>query len=145
MNTLVVKIVWAALTLSQLMYAAVLFIVPGSGNPGPTLPLWIPAIVAGLVSLFIFTTRLSYLNLTTLFARSEPAQAAPKAFVFYIVCWALNESLAMFGFVLAFTSTHQLGDFLPYLGAGLILNVIMFPKLDLHVREAEARRAAGQA
>jgi hypothetical protein len=136
--------VWGALTLSQVLYGLVLLTTPQAAAPTEPLPLWIPAIGSGLVSLSLFATRLSYLKLQALFAGSPPLQATQRAFVFYIVCWAMNESVAIFGFVNAFISTHQFSDFLPYLAASVALNIVMFPKLDLHLREAEARQALQQ-
>src|SRR5579885_2734927 len=138
MQTKIVKLIWFALTLSQFLYGFIVYINPAtaSGPVGSPLPLWIPAAISGLISLGLFTTRLSGQALERVFSQNPLKVAFGRVFVLYIICWAMNESITLFGFVTAFTFTHSLDSFIPFAAAGVALNVLMFPRLDRFAKAA---------
>jgi hypothetical protein len=138
----VLKIVWLFLVLSQVMYGVVIYIAPNnslvSSNP---LPLWIPAAMWAGVSLALFSIRLTPTALAKRFAELPPRVAMQKTYVLYIICWALNESVSLFGFVTAFAFTHDIKDFIPFMLAGIALDIVMFPRLEAHVQAAMTRES----
>ena len=141
MNTKIIKVIWLALTLSQFLYGFIVYISPAPANApiGQPLPLWAPAIVSGLISVGIFSSRLTGSALERLFSQTPAKVAFGRVFVLYIICWAMNESITLFGFVTAFTFTHTIDGFIPFAAAGVALNVVMFPRLDRFVQQALSR------
>jgi len=133
----VMKVIWGAFTFSQLIYLYVIYTLQKSGapaNPNSQLQLWGPAIFDGLISIVVFWKNLSAAGLTKLFDGVDPKLAAGKAFPLYIICWGLNESVSVMGFVTAFHGDKSPMTLAPYTVAGVILNLFMFPKIDKFLR-----------
>jgi len=61
-------------------------------------------------------------------AGSSAVQVLQKSFPFFIICWVLNESIVIDGFVASFVVSKSITVFWPYLGLGLLLNFFMMPK-----------------
>jgi len=146
-QSLFLKLIWFALTFSHLLYVATAYLLisgaPYPGSPGAAaIPLWLPALAFGLASLMTFGWSLRREKLDFLFQHYTTELALPRIFVRYIICWALNEVVTLLGFVHVFFD-HDLAGILPYVGAGLLLNIIMFPRHDAAIRRAQARRDAG--
>lgn len=132
------KFIWGALTFSQLMYLVVLTASANSlrsrAEDAAHLDRATFAMIAAtmaLVSLALRAKLLSAERLTSAVAsESEPTRARIRivrlAFVPNILNWALNESVSILGFVLAFVNREP-ALFYPHLAAGILLNLLMFP------------------
>jgi hypothetical protein len=82
-----------------------------------------------VVSLALFWIKLRADSIDkTLATAASPALGLGRVFVSYIICWALNEVVVLMGFVQSFVFVKTLDAYLPFLGAGLILNILMFPR-----------------
>ncbi len=121
---LTAKIIWAALNFSILIYGYVLFTVgkvSGIFAPqGELLPLEMLAMGANLIALGVF-----------FFHKNSvvPQKDFQKKFTGYILCWAMNEAIVIFGFVAVFTSENGNGFFyVTNLAVALIGNLLTFPK-----------------
>lgn len=56
-------------------------------------------------------------------------------FIPYVICWALNESIVLIGFVMAYVFNDGY-EIVPFTLAGLLLHVQMYPKLEQIVNKA---------
>jgi hypothetical protein len=131
----VFKVIWGALLLSQLFYGMVLVIVPpsrGGGLDPSALTLFLgiaAALAAG--SLVLLTQLLNRQKIAEAFRDRPVPLALARLFVPYVLCWALNETVTLLGFVWAFLRAEaRLQAFAPFLVAGLLLQILAFPRVD---------------
>ena len=121
---MVAKIVWGALCMSLLVYGVALFFTgkltsialpTTTERPIEMLALMAPTLL--LVTLFMYRTQV------------PKAKTHAERFPKQIICWALNESVAMLGFVATFLSPEGNGYFaIANIAAALVANILMFPK-----------------
>lgn len=118
----IAKIVWGALQMSILLYGFVLhtlgklviFVMPTQPSMIDLLALVAPTIL--VVNLLLFRKRLSV------------ARTHQEYFSAHIVYWALNESIAVFGFIASFMSVEGNGFFYVANAAiAIIANLRAFP------------------
>lgn len=83
---------------------------------------------------------ISQLSLLTSFDRKRYCLAA-DLFLPFVLNLALNESVALLGFVLALPS-RDIGVYIPFVGAGLLLNVYMRPNLNQLMERCEQWRVS---
>ncbi len=106
--------------MSQLFYTYVAMYVmqPTSGDhpSNTTFPYFVGvAVAAGLLSTAIFGLK------------TRRTLSLQRAYPMYVVNWALNESVAVMGFVTAITIGPN-DRMLQVLGASLVLNMVMMPR-----------------
>ncbi len=121
---MVSRMLWGALCLSTLIYGFVLFTtgkVSGVFFPqGELLPVEMAAMAMNLVALGVF-----------FFHKNSvvPQKDFQKKFPGYIVCWAMNESIAIVGFVAVFITETGNGFFyVTNVAVALISNLLTLPK-----------------
>lgn len=118
------RIVWAALTMSMFMYGFALFTTGKLsraeeliGVPSAIQYIALLANVIGLVTFFIYKNKV------------VTERDFEKRFPLYIVCWALNESIVLLGFIAVFLTDDGNGlIYLTNLLIGFSSNVLCFPK-----------------
>jgi len=121
---IVAKIVWGALCGSLLMYAVALIatgkiatisLPTTTERPIEMLALMAPTLL--LLTLFIFRTQV------------PKAKTHAERFPKQVICWALNEFVAILGFIATFLSPESNGYFaVANIAAALVANILMFPK-----------------
>ena len=141
-NPAVLKMIWIALTATQFMYAGLLKLVqfPQTETAIDTNLLLGVAAVTGAISIGMYYRSLRMDALREKFAHTSPEKAFGSAFVSYIICWAMNETVAVMGFMKARISGGGLEAMLPLLFAGVVLNFIMFPRAEPLMKEAIDRK-----
>lgn len=118
------RIVWAALTMSMFMSGFALFTTGKLsraeeliGVPSAIQYIALLANVIGLVTFFIYKNKV------------VTERDFEKRFPLYIVCWALNESIVLLGFIAVFLTDDGNGlIYLTNLLIGFSSNVLCFPK-----------------
>lgn len=118
------RIVWGALTMSMFMYGFVLFTTGKLSRAEeltsvPTAIQYIALLanVIGLVTFYIYKNKVI------------TERDFEKRFPLYIVCWALNESIVLFGFIAVFLTDDGNGlIYLTNLLIGFSSNILCFPK-----------------
>lgn len=117
------RIVWAALTFSMVLYGFVLFTLQKATSfniPESYTSLEIVALSSGLMLL------------VTLWIHEKKVKPEPemnKRFTWYVMCWALNETMVVIAFAATFISEN--GNAFIYVTnfiLALMGNLIMFPK-----------------
>lgn len=102
------------------------------------------SVTMGITSLFIRFYLLSEDRLRKLATDLRAKDTAPEKLVarfvqhwisMNLLAWGLNESIASFGVIIA-KLTHSAGAALPLALAGLILNLLMVPRLDRVISKA---------
>lgn len=124
------KIIWIALTASQLIYAALIYLQP-SDLPPPTgsVSLWMMAIPCAVASLGIFLKKLNREAIIAAYsAHGNASGAVKKLLPLYVICWALNEAIVLYGFVEVYAFHQPVIRFHALLAAGLLLNLFMAPR-----------------
>ncbi len=118
------RIVWAALTISGIIYGFILFTlgkVQGISMPAGDLDtLQIAAIGANLIAFVTF-----YFHKD----RIVPNRDFQKKFTGYVLCWALNETIVIAGFLAVFTS--ESGNAFFYVSNAAVAisaNLLTFPR-----------------
>ena len=140
-RTLVPKVIWGALALSQFMYLFVLHTMQAKWTANEALtvdPLFSKlmtgaAAFLGLMSIALFRKFLSTAPLRQRVRVDGPLKTINSTFVFHIVCWALNEAVCLNGFLLGVIN-QDATRFYPFLVAGLFLQFSMFPRLDAAIK-----------
>lgn len=122
------RIVWSALFLSQLLFVYVLQQTPEmKGLGGGPLTLFVEdgtMTPIYMVALLVFAA--SILVPKVVFA-TQVKKAMPNPFFLpFVLRMALNESLALMGFVVAMQS-QMLSTALPFMGVALLRHLAMFP------------------
>lgn len=117
------KILWIALTMSILIYGVMLYLVKKDvvfTFPDTYSPLELVALMANLILFVTFGIHEKVVKKTT---------DLQKKTSLYIVCWALNEVIAILAFVAVFTASpgHML-IFAVNVMTALFGNLIMFPR-----------------
>lgn len=123
-NDLVPKIVWGGLVSSLFLYGAVLVIT------GKVQSVFLPTSLARpLEMVALFAPMILVVNVLLLKSRLGKATSAQQAFTCYVTSWAINETIAIFGFIATFTSPEGNGYFaLVNIFAALVGDFLMFPK-----------------
>ena len=121
---MVSRIIWAALSFSTLIYGFVLFTtgkVSGIFVPqGGLLPIEMVAMGVNIIALAVF---FFYKNSVA------PVKEFEKKFSGYVICWALNESIAIVGFLAVFMSDSGNGFFyVTNVAVALTGNLLTFPR-----------------
>ncbi len=121
---MVARIIWAALSFSTLLYGFVLFTtgkVSGVFVPeGELLPIEILAMGANLIALAVFFFHKNSV---------APMKDFQKKFSGYIICWAMNESIAIIGFLAVFMSESGNGFYyVTNVAVALTGNLLTFPR-----------------
>lgn len=168
-STLVLKLMWLALTASIFLYVLASWMSIGAGaaewrgtsaaGPMPIV-LGVLALSDAALSFYAYTFLLAPTRLAKRLAKNtspekiatnretgvvdparadriraldpqeQPLAALPaKLFAPYIIVWSLNESVAIFGLVLAFT-TDTVYFILPFAAVAVLLNLAMYPRID---------------
>lgn len=118
------RILWAALTMSMFIYGFVLFTTGMISHieelsNAPT-PIQLVALFSNVIVLGVYFL---YKN------KVQPERNIQRRFPFYIVCWALNESVAIMGFVAVFmTNDGNAALYVMNLAIALVGNILTFPK-----------------
>ncbi len=123
---IVARMLWGALTFSMIIYGVVLFItgkVSAVALPsGELQPIEMIALAANGTAIAVY---MFYKNSV------ETQATIEKRFTGYIICWALNESIVLFGFVAVFIGGSGNAFFyLANLMVALTGNLLTFPKKD---------------
>lgn len=117
-------ILWGALSFSTLLYGFVLY------TTGKVSGVFIPQ--SELTPLETVALAMNFVALLVLFVHKNnvvPQKDFQKKFIGYILCWALNESIAIFGFVAVFTSEGGNAFFyVTNLAVALTSNIFTFPR-----------------
>ncbi len=123
-NDLVPKIVWGGLVSSLFLYGAVLIIT------GKVQVVALPtSLVRPLEMIALITPMILVVNLLLLKLRLAKATNGQQAFTCYVTSWAINETIAIFGFIATFTSPEGNGYFaMVNIFAALVGDFLMFPK-----------------
>ena len=121
---MVARILWAALSFSTLIYGFVLFTtgkVSGVFVPqGELLPIEMVAMGINVVAIGVFIFHKNMVAPQKDFQRKLPG---------YIICWAMNESIAIIGFLAVFLSESGNGFFyLTNVAVALTGNLLTFPR-----------------
>jgi hypothetical protein len=133
-----IRILWAALTASQVFYAVPLLLAGPSQGADPVFTdqvrtgFRVAGALAALASILLFRSKLmpDALDRAVRDAARDGvpvAKVQAQAFVVQVICLALNESIALMGFVQALP-THDVRIMAPWLASGLVLNLLMFPR-----------------
>lgn len=120
---MVSRIIWVALTVSLHIYMVIAFLVHKDATPVAlegSLGIVLSLAAASMGGMSLFFRNRS-------FPQGTPVTVDQKWFTAHVISWALNESVAILGFVLAFL-THEPMRILPFFAGALALNLIMFPK-----------------
>jgi hypothetical protein len=170
----ILKVIWAGLTGSILVYSAVIYAIPGIGSAslggGQSLSIVFVALAVGSGSASVFlralllsenrvrkqleqpidaqqlstdkqTGQLNEAKLRKIESLGEFEQKLLLLLNWYfvpnIICWGLNESIAVFGLVLVLLEGNP-SSVIPFAGAALLLNFSMFPKFDVLVDKARS-------
>jgi hypothetical protein len=136
------RIIWLALTVSQLMLVAVVFMIPHqigavtSSDTEATVDVVrrvAPFVGAALLLASVILSKLGGVKLKASRPAidQDPAHAAvvsggARAMFLLIVRGALHEAIVVFGFILAFLSRDPM-QVLPYFAAGFLSNLCIFP------------------
>jgi len=125
----VLMILWVAMLCALGMYFYIMQVAAREIEPGLEGRLWsiflaLAGVLAG-VTLYLRMARIG-----GLLSKAIPLSEAEfgKLRTYYIVCFALAESVGLYGFVLYFMGS-TLTATLPFFGAGLLLFVICFPRV----------------
>ncbi len=123
-NPAVLKIIWVALSFSILLYGLVLFQLQKmtffSQPTGPLEPLEMAALGYNFMAIVTFI-----IHRTVIVKKKDLSQK----FTLYILCWALNESIAVIAFAATFVSVSGNSFFfLTNATVALTANVLTFPK-----------------
>ncbi len=121
---LTARILWVALSFSTLLYGFVLYSagkVSGVFIPQNDLaPIEMAALAMNFVALLVLSFHKN---------KVVPQKDFQKKITGYILCWALNESIAIFGFAAVFTSESGNAFFyVTNLAVALTSNVFTFPR-----------------
>ncbi len=121
---IVSRIIWGALSFSTLIYGFVLFTtgkVSGVLVPqGELLPIEMAAMGANLIALAVFFFHKNSV---------APIKDFQKKFTGYVMCWAMNESIAIIGFLAVFMSETGNGFFyVTNVAVALTGNILTFPR-----------------
>lgn len=118
------RMIWGALIMAGFMYGFVLFTTGKVSRiempSGELTPFEMMAIAANLIAVVTFFFHKD---------RIQPTREFQKKFVLYILCWALNESIVIMGFMAVFLS--ESGNAFYYvtnLVVALTANILTFPK-----------------
>ena len=132
MATATNRIIWAALVASLFVYGAVAFVVAASRPPAEAPS---PRLLAALLGVVALTTGLATIMirgrmLVVPIARGELDPRSPsggqRAFVPYILCLALTESIGLYGLVLSLLAGNARWS-LPFLAVALALMLVHRP------------------
>lgn len=125
------RIIWAALLASVAMYLAVLAVLIAEPSAVPV------NVDVGLLRSAFWAICVVVLGVILFFRRAlpsldaDPARAtsptADAAFTIYVMCWALADSIALFGLTLGFLS-RRLEEALPFLVVAVALLVWQRPR-----------------
>jgi hypothetical protein len=123
-NDLKAKIVWGGLVSSLFLYGAILYLTGKLQTvffPAAfTRPLELMAIAAPILLIF---------NVFILKSSLSKAQTPEQTLSAYITSWALNESIAIFGFIATFTSPEGNAYFaMVNIFSALVGDFLMLPK-----------------
>ncbi len=123
-NDLTAKIVWGGLVSSLFLYGAVLFIT------GKVKAVFLPTTLTSPFEIIALCVPvILVVNVLLLKSRLSKATTAKQAFTVYVTSWAINESIAMFGFIATFISPEGNGYFaIVNIFAALVGDFLMFPK-----------------
>lgn len=133
-----VRMLWFAMTMAQVAFLAIAFVVPPAGNGAPPLALVgamaVAALSIGGASVVVPTLlrpkveeRLSVLAADPAQDRAALRQAVLSGLlpVFLVGC-ALSEAVSVLGLALAFQGANP-GVFVPFVAAGVMLLAMRFP------------------
>ena len=118
------RLLWGALTFSAIIYGFLLFTTGKISTffipKGELLPIQILALASNILGVITF-----YLHKD----RILPTREFSKRFPIYIICWAINESITVLGFVAVFLANDGNGFYyLTNLTITLLANALTFPK-----------------
>lgn len=141
------RLVYVVLLSSVLLYLAVaMFAVepdnPPAGSTGLLVPLAALAALVGVATPFVRRALLPPLATQGPAPAEMPSRTSQRLMIAAIVGWALSESVALFGLVLAFT-TRNVAVMPPFVAGSLLLFAAFAPRRSL-VEDA-ARAAAADA
>jgi hypothetical protein len=137
------RIIWSALTMSQVMLIAVVFLLSqqlgaGSGKgidvSVETLAGVAPFLAAGLLLASVIVSKFGGVDLKASrpavdrkLEKDRPLMINARALGILIVRGALHEAIVILGFVLAFTMREPT-QILPYFVVGFVANLLIFPR-----------------
>jgi hypothetical protein len=137
------RIIWSALTMSQVMLIAVVFLFSqqlgaGSGKgidvSVETLAGVAPFLAAGLLLASVIVSKFGGVDLKASrpavdrkLEKDRPLMINARALGILIVRGALHEAIVILGFVLAFTMREPT-QILPYFVVGFVANLLIFPR-----------------
>lgn len=128
-NITIFRILWSAIFISVLILGSLAYFhmnEPIEPKPSAlTLPFAVVAIMDALVSLGLGKYLLSE-NYLKRFKGSAPQSALARTLPLYLISLAINESVAILGFVLAKTQGASLNEWSPFILGAILLNVIAF-------------------
>lgn len=121
---LVSKIIWGGLVSSLFLYGIVLFIT------GKVQTVFFPAAFTRPLELMAITAPILLIfNVFILKSALSKAQTPEQTLTAYITSWAINESIAILGFLATFTAVEGNGYFaVVNIFAALVGDFLMFPK-----------------
>ncbi len=141
-NLTTVRILWGALMMSILIYVGISFVVAGASETAPAdaellqiMQMGFAALSTMMVAIGSFIPRI-FLSDTAIIAlvpkgttdRDEIERLLlPKFFTASLLRFAMFESIAVYGFVLAFLA-HDGMMIVPFAAVALVMDVIFFPK-----------------
>jgi F0F1-type ATP synthase membrane subunit c/vacuolar-type H+-ATPase subunit K len=129
-HKLTLNIIWGALIFSIFIYGFVLFHLGKTMTDSTELhPFAMPFTIVIAIELLINWLVFKKKYAKPITADTDKEQIYQKYFSFSIINWALNESIAIYGFVLTFIS-EDIRYFLVTGTAALCLNFIMRPNID---------------
>lgn len=137
-------VLWGALAMSQLLYLLVLVILTGEGRPDDVAPpddldilqLVFGAIALGQIPLIFFLRHLLFTTPARAGKFGDRTKARIALQTANLISWALAESVAIFGFVLAFLA-YDVMLFVPFLVLALALMVALFPRTARQLEEVK--------
>jgi hypothetical protein len=126
-------IIWGALNVSMLLYILLVTrVLNRAGQEQPVRDMGNLQLIFMVISVAMALGSVAIYQMALARRRrdeqtSDPVTALNRAFPLYIICWVMNESICIFGFVLAML-TFESGRIYPFFGVALLLNLAMYPR-----------------
>lgn len=118
------RIIWGALNLSMLIYGFVLV------TSGKAQEFRIPVNYTVIEIIALCSTLLLFVTFNIHEKKVKPISSMEKRFPYYVVCWALHETIVVIAFVAVFLGGNMLVFVLNFVMA-LFGNFMTFPKAPL--------------
>jgi F0F1-type ATP synthase membrane subunit c/vacuolar-type H+-ATPase subunit K len=125
----ILQILYAAMFAAVAFYWIILEIVlPSALEPAPPVAKQVLMLVAGGSGVAVLFVRFSLLPGLLHQVSTEPARLLTRLRTYYIICYALSDSVALYGFVLGMLGASQ-GEVVPFFLAAIALFLLCYPRL----------------